>query len=232
MKRSSQLICAVLLGLASVLAGQTNMISSMNEMITFMNSDVDYIKNKRERYAKIEGSAYLDEAFHSGSVSYMRKKYVGLQLRHNPYEGYFEFQTTEGVKFFDPQITLIDTVWMDKETFLYVPYSSGKHIKRAYMRLMNPGETMVLQLSQVILIEANPAKGYEEAKPAHFEKRSETIFIRTGDQPAMEFKGRKSLADIFPAHFETLSDYAKAEKLKLKKTGEIINLCAYYDSLH
>jgi hypothetical protein len=123
------LICVALLVLAAGLAGQTGMISSGNDMITFMNSDLDYIKNNKERYAKIEGSAYLNEAFHNGSVSYKHKKYMGLKLRHNPYKGYFEFQTEEGIKFFDPRITPIDTVWLDKETFLYVLYLTGKNMK-------------------------------------------------------------------------------------------------------
>jgi hypothetical protein len=225
------LICVALLVLAAGLAGQTGMISSGNDMITFMNSDLDYIKNNKERYAKIEGSAYLNEAFHNGSVSYKHKKYMGLKLRHNPYKGYFEFQTEEGIKFFDPRITPIDTVWLDKETFLYVLYLTGKNMKRDYMRLMNQGSTMVLQFSQIILIQPEAANGYEEAKPARFEKRSDAIYILTGDQPAMEFKGKKSLPEIFPEHLETLSGYVKTEKMKLKKTSEIINLCAYYDTI-
>lgn len=231
MRQSVQLFCVVLLLLAPGLAGQAGMISSGNDMITFMNSDLDYIKGNKERYAKIEGSAYLDEAFHNGSVSFRHKKYTGLLLRHNPYEGYFEFQTENGNKFFDPRITPIDTVWLDRETFIYVLYLSGKNKKRDYMRLMNQGKTMVLQFSQVILIEPQAAKGYEEAKPARFEKRSDVFYILSADRPAMEFKGKKSLPEIFPEHSETLSAYVKAEKLKLKKASEIINLCAYYDTL-
>jgi len=214
------------------LAGQTSMISSTKDMIYFMNSDLDYLRNSRERYAEIEGSAYLDEDFYSGSVSFNGKKFTGLLLRYNPYEGYFEFQTDDGVKYFDPLITPVDTVWMEKETFLHVPYRSGKNLRRDYMKLMNQGSTLVLQFSQVILIDAVAAKGYEEAKPARFEKRSDAIYILTGDQPALEFKGRKSLAEIFPGSHEKLSSYAKANKLKLKKSGEIIDLCTYYDSLH
>lgn len=232
MKLFSKLICAALLVLSPGLAGQTNMISSGNDLFNFMNTDPDYIRNNRDRYAEIEGSPYLEEAFHSGSVSFKGKKYMGLQLRHNLYKGYFEFQTEEGIKFFDPQTTPIDTIWLDNDTYLYVLYRSGKDLKRNYMKLMNPGKTIVLQFSQVILIQANAAKGYEEAKPAHFEKRSEAIYILTGNQPATEFKGRKSLPEIFPEQHRILSDYAKAEKMKMKNVGDIISLCAYYDTLY
>ncbi len=220
-----------MLAAVSGLSGQTGMISSGTEMITFMNSDLNYINNQKERYAKIEGSAYLDEAFIEGSISFNRKKYMGLKLRHNAYEGYFEFQTDEGIKFFDPSLTPVDTVWLDKEVFIFVPYRSGKTLKKDYMRLVNRGSTRVLIFSQVFLIQSEPAKGYEEARPARFEKRGDIIFIQAGNRPAMEFRGKKSLEEIFPEHHEALVDHAKEEKLKLKKVGEIVSLCAYYDSI-
>jgi len=231
MKFHFLLICAVILVLAPRLSGQTSIISSGRDMITFMNSDLDYISNTRERYAEIEGSAYLDEDFYRGSVSFNGKKFTGLLLRHNPYEGYFEFQTDEGTKFFDPLITPIDTVWIEKDIFLLVQYNSGKQTKRDYMRLINQGKTRVFQFSQVRLLEAEEAQGYEDAKPARFKEPSETIYIKPGDQPAMEFRNKKSLGAIFPEYYEQLSEYAKVNKLKLKNPEEIISLCTYYDSL-
>ena len=231
MKYLFTLYCAALLTTFTRVAGQTSNISSEADIITFMNSDHDYIQNQKDLHTKIEGSAYLDEAFQSGSVSYNQKKYKGLQLRYNPYKGYFEFQTDQGIKFIDPRITPIDTVWLEKDTYIYVLYRVGKAMKRDYMKIMNQGPTRVLQLSQIILIQPEPAKGYQEAKIARFEQRDNEIFIQTGNQPAMKFKGKKSLEEIFPADHAALSDYAKAEKLKLKKIGEIVSLCAYYDTL-
>jgi hypothetical protein len=231
MKHFKLFFCYALLVTATLVDGQTGIISSGSDMITFMNSDLDYIENQRERYTKIEGSAYLDEAFQTGSVSYNRKKYMGLQLRYNPYEGTFEFKTDQGIKYFDPRIIAVDTVWLGEETFIYIPYLSGKAVKRDYMKLINLGATRVLQFSQVILIQPEPVKGYEEAKPARFEKRSDAIYIQPGDQPAMEFNGKKSLEELFPGHHEALSDFARSEKLNLKKSGDIVTLCAYFDTI-
>jgi hypothetical protein len=231
MKHLNLHFCIALLVTATMVAGQTGLLFSESDFISFMNSDLDYMENQRERYAKIEGSAYLDEAFQTGSVSYNRKKYMGLQLRYNPYKGYFEFKTDQGIKYLDPRITPIDTVWMGEDTFIYIPYQSGKAVKRDYMKLISLGATRVLQFSQVILIQPEPAKGYEEAKSARFEKRGDAIYIETGDQPALEFKGKKSLEEIFPGHHEALSDYARSEKLNLKQSGDIVTLCAYFDSI-
>ena len=159
-----------LLLLSQVAEAQTNIISSASDMINFLNTDLDYIKNKDERYSKIEGTPYLDEAFHTGTISYKKKKYTGLELRFNPYEDYFEFKTEQGIKFLDPRVTRVDTVWLEGETFLYVHYMLGKSRKQTFMKAVHTGPTMVLLHNQVLLVQAEEATGYEAFKPARFEK--------------------------------------------------------------
>lgn len=220
-----------LLLLSTVTMAQTNMISSGSDMINFMNSDLDYIKNQDDRYAQIEGTPYLDEAFQTGSISYKKVKYVGLDLRFNPYESYFEFKTEQGIKFLDPRVTRVDTVWLENETYLYVQYMVGKSRKQTFMKAVYMGPTRVLLNSEVVLAQPEEAKGYEAAKPARFEKMAEAIYIGEEGNPAMEFKGKKSLEEIFPEHHAQLSKYVKAEKLKLKKTEDVIRLCQYFDSI-
>lgn len=231
MKNLFYIFCAALMAAFTGTAGQTKFHYTESDLTTFINSDLDYIENQKEFYSTIEGSQYLDEAFQSGSVSFNRKKYTGLQLRYNLYKSYFEFQTEQGIKFFDPRITPIDTVWMGKDTFFYVKYAKGKSLKMDYMKLMNQGPTLVLQLSEVILIEAEPSDGIQDAKPGRFKYKDSGIFILSENQPAREFKGKKSMAEIFPTHHAALTDYAKKEKLSLKKIGDIVSLCAYYDTI-
>ena len=105
-----------LLSLTPVAMAQTNIISSASDMMNFMRTDLDYIKNQDERYAQIEGTPYLEDAFQTGTISFKKQKYTGLDLRFNPYEGYFEFKTEEGIKFLDPKVTRVDTVWLEGET--------------------------------------------------------------------------------------------------------------------
>jgi hypothetical protein len=220
-----------LLLLSQMTMAQTNIISSASDMVNFLNTDHDYIKNKNERYSKIEGTPYLDEAFHTGTISYKKKTYTGLELRFNPYEGYFEFKTEQGIKFLDPRITRVDTVWLEGETFLYVHYMLGKSRKQTFMKAVHTGPTRVLLHNQVLLVQAEEATGYEAFKPARFEKLAESIYIQEEGKPALEFKGKKSLEEIFPEHHSQLASHAKSEKLKLKKIEDVIRLCEYYDTL-
>ena len=220
-----------LICLTQTVSAQTNIISSGSDMINFLNADLDYIKNKDARYSRIEGSPYLDESFQTGSISYKQVKYVGLDLRFNPFEGYFEFQTEQGIRFLNPSVTRVDTVWGGEDTYLYVHYVSGKATKQTFMKAAYTGPTRVLLHNEVVLVQAEEATGYEAFKPARFEKLAESIFLGEEGSPAVEFKGKKSLEEIFPEHHAELGKFIKSEKLKLKKVEDVIRLCKYRDSL-
>jgi hypothetical protein len=210
---------------------QTNIISSAADLMNFLNSDLDYIEAKNDRYRTVEGSPYLDDEFHPGALSFSRTRYEGISLRYNSYEGYFEFQTDQGVKFFDPRVTRIDTVWLEGDTFLYVYFQEGKSRKQTFMKAARLGPTSVFLRNEIILTQPEEATGYVAAKPASFQRMAESVYIQKEGQPAMELKGKKSLEEIFPEHYKELNKFVKAEKLKLKKVEDVARLCEYYDGL-
>jgi hypothetical protein len=81
-----------------------------------------------------------------------------------------------------------------------------------------------------VLVQPEEAKGYEAFKPARFEKLAESIYIQVEGKPAMEFKGKKSIEEIFPDQQAELGKYTKSEKLKLKNIEDVVRLCEYYDA--
>ena len=216
--------------LSQVSQAQTNMISSAADLANFLNSDLDYIEARNERYRTIEGSPYLDSEFHPGSLSINKTKFTGVSLRYNCFEGYFEFESEQGVKYFDPKVTRIDTLWLEGDTFLYVYFQSGKSGKQTYMKAVHIGPTSVYLHSTIIISQPEETSGYVAAKPARFEKLAETIYLGEAGKPAIEFKGKKSLEEIFPEHHAMLNSYVKSEKLKLKKVEDVVRLCEYYDA--
>jgi hypothetical protein len=231
MKIKVLLMMSVALLLSQVNLAQTNIISSAADLMNFLNSDLDYIEAKNDRYRTVEGSPYLDDEFLPGSLSFSNTKYTGIPLRYNIYEGYFEFQTDQGVKFFDPRVTRIDTVWLEGDTFLYVYFQDGKARKQTFMKAVRLGPTSVYLRNAVILTQPEESTGYTAAKPASFQKLSESIYVQVEGTPAMEFKGKKSLEEVFPAHYKELNKYIKSEKLKLKKAEDVARLCEYHDGL-
>jgi len=224
-------ILLVLTGSIHFLNGQIPRITSGRELINHMHSNPAYISSRMNRHHDIEGSPYLTEEFVRGAIFYNRTKYVDLDLRYNYYQGYFEFRDNDRIQYFPSDLIRPDTVWAGEDIFLYVDYLEGKRTKQAFMQLLDNRKIEVLLFKEVILIEAEPAAGYQEATPARFEATGEMIFLRREGQPAVAFRGRKSIRDLFPDHQKELLNYAKEEKLRLKNPDGIIRLCRYFESL-
>lgn len=210
---------------------QAPVISRLPELNTFMQSDYNYKKDLRIRTATIEGSPYLSEEFSAGSLSFRDTYYRDLQLRFNAYEGHFEFKSDDEVLYFDPRYTEVDTVWMENDKYIYIEHDNGRNIKRSYMKLLHDGPAKVLLLKEIILLEPEKASGYEEALPARFEPRAGVIYLQVGDKPALEFKNRRSIDDIFPDHANALEKYAKTKKLRFRDPEDLVTLVKYYKTL-
>lgn len=219
------------LGLVFPVYAQTEYNDALTESIRVIQSDMDYIQNQRERYKKIDGTPYLDEEFSKGSLSLGTSQINNLDLRYNIYEGHFEFMDEEVVRYIDPRRNLVDTVWLHGDTYLYVSFKAGKQIKMTYMKMIRGDGTRVLLNHKMLLTEPEETQGYKEAKPARFSRQQDLIFIQPTGSHAMEFKGKKSMEELFPDHYQLLSEYVKSEKLRLKKLDDIVKLCIYFDSV-
>ena len=210
--------------------GQTGRISSNSELLNFMNSDLDYLRNQREKYSRIEGSAYLDESFVNGTISVGGKRYGDLQLRLNPYEGAVEFRKDDQVMYFMPESARSDTVWIGDKVYVNVVRQDGKSLKSAFMQLVSQGKTRVLVYHEVQVTEPKAAQGYDEAKPAAFIHKPDAVYVQIAGKPAVEMKGRKSLGDVFGDDADRVDAYSREHKLKLRSVEEVVALCEWYDS--
>lgn len=221
----------VMLPGAGIIAAQTPMITSGAEFNSFMKSDLSYLEEQEARYAKIEGSPYLDEEFKPGGLVYKNKLFTNLQLRYNYYEGYFEFKTGDVVKFYDPRYTEVDTVWLESNKYIYIEHDNGKNIRRNYMKLLYDGPVKVLSFKEIIMLDPEPASGYEAARSARFDPRPEVFYVQFGEAPAVEFKNKRSIEEVFPDHGKELGKYAKSEKLRFRNPEDLVALVKYYNTL-
>ena len=224
-------IYLLLSSLCYLSASQTPSISNFSELQTFMASDLEYNENKMTRYRNIEGSPYVEEDFIPGTVLYEGKKYTDVPLRYNYYEESFEFETKDDVKLFDPVVSGVDTVWYDDHVYLFLNYMDRNTPKKTYMKILSEGPTLVLEYMRIIKLEREPAAGYQEEKPTRFESRPVRYFVRIAGNPAIEFRNKKSIEEIFADKVDLLEQFAKKNKLKFRQPDDIVKLCTYYDSL-
>lgn len=214
---------------AAASTGQTARITSESDLLSFMNSDLQYRQNQREWYNSVEGSAYLDTSFLEGTISVGGTRYDGLLLRFNPFEEAVEFQKEGQIRYFMPHASRSDTVWIGDDILFNVVRRDGKNLKSAFMKRAGGEETRVLVFHEVRVTEPKPAQGYEDPSPARFLHRPEQIYIQVPGKPAIEFKGKKSLEDVFGEDHGDLEDYARSNRYRLKSLEEVLALCSYYD---
>lgn len=225
-------LISIWLTISYVALSQTPTLRSLEDMTSFIRSDFNYMEEQRARNAIVAGSPYLDEDFTAGSLVFKDAYYRDLSLRYNVYEGHFEFESEGQVLYFDPRYTEVDTVWMGEKKFIFQDYRDVRSLKRSYMELLYESEgNGVLKLRETILLQPEKAQGYEDAKPARFQERPDRLFVRFGNEPALEFTGKKSIPVLFPEHRDQLLTYTKKERLKFRQPEDLIKLCAYYDSL-
>lgn len=221
---------AVLL-IANSSFSQTPAITSGADFNNFINSDLRYMKEQDAFYSRVDGSPYLEEDFKPGALVYNNKLYTNLSLRYNYYEGYFEVKAGDEIKYYDPQYLEVDTVWLENDKYIYIEFDNGRDIRRKYMKLLYDGPVKVLAYREIVMLDAQKAKGYEDARPARFDPRPEVTYIQFGDAPAVEFRNRRSIEEVFPDHAEALEKYAKSEKLRFRDVEDLIKLVKFYNTL-
>lgn len=231
MSLSKILLYLGFLGLVLPVNAQTGNNAARTDGLSFIETDMSYIRGQRERYNIIDGTPYLDEEFSKGSLSLGHSQINNIDLRYNIYEDHFEYLDEEVVKFIDPRRNQVDTVWLKGDTYLYVSLEAGKKIKMTYMKMVRGDGTRILLKHRMMLTEPEKSQGYKDAKPARFNRQQDLIFIQPTGSHAMEFKGKKSIEELFPDHYHQLSEYVKSEKLKLKNLDDITKLCIYFDSV-
>lgn len=211
---------------------QTPMVTSGSGILNMTHGDADYIAAQKDKYATIDGTPYLNEAFEEGSLIYKRKLYTNFRLRYNVYEGYFEYETDDGIMYFDPHYTEVDTVWLAGEKYIFLAHEKGNTETSSYMSVKYKGiNTVLLSWVETILIEAEEGDGYSAFKPARFDIRPEKFYVSINNNTAKELKNKKSISHAFPDHEKELLNFIKKEKIKFKKTEDLVALCKYYNSL-
>ncbi len=207
-------------------------VTTLTDISDFMQSNYNYNREYRASSAMIEGSPYLSEEFVAGSLSYRDSYYRDLQLRYNVYDGHFEFKSEDEILYFDPRYTEVDTVWIGNDTYIFQEYIEARNVKRSYMQLLYDSDGIqAFKQYEIILLEPEPPRGYEDAKPARFQQRPERLFVRFKGDPAQEFPGRKSIPELFPAYADELITYTKKDRLRFRKPEDLVLLCKYYNSL-
>lgn len=180
----------------------------------------------------IEGSAWLNESFESGSIYTVQKlNYAEIPLRYNIFNDNLEFKTPEGeiLALADPNI--VERAVIGQIQLVYSFYYQGNRQKNGFFVVLTEGKASLYSKPSVMFKDATKPAAYKEAEPARFVRKQDELYIKIGNNPAMIINGKKSLVEVFPDNQEKIENFINKNKIKISKPESLREVIGYYNSL-
>ena len=186
---------------------------------------------KYERYPySRESGMYLNEGWSQGYASLKdRSRMDHLLLRYDVYNQQMQFISgTDTLAFSNPGE--LDYLQMDGKRFIYGPFEYEGVMDEGYFEVLKDGDCQLLLRRTVthhIQKDGISGPGEEEFL------RDVTYFIKKGDQVAREIRTcKKSVLCAFKDEEEKVKEFMKTNDLKMKCCEDLMQVVAFYNSLH
>jgi len=183
--------------------------------------------------ADIEGSPYLNDKFETGEVlTDNNVRYVGIPLRYNIYSDEIEFQTAKGQILSIQFPGNIKEVKIGHDIFVYNLYFlSPERLKWGYFQLINSGKAEGLIHYRVIFEAAQKALAYKDPQPPKFVQQPAYYYVSVNKKPAVRVQRTKELIALLGNHKKELENFARKEKIKIRRLNDLRRILYYYNSL-
>lgn len=176
----------------------------------------------------IAGSPYMDDKYKDGII-YYGDNFQKAPIRYNAYQDLIEYQQSGKALVLDANAA-IKKVIVGDDTF--VPLASGNSKKRGYFAVLDSGK-VTLYSKKKIIFEPFKKGGKLDGtdQPNEFRKSPDTFYYQVGDGQLTEIDNIKSLIAGLPDKREELTQFAKKEKISVKKEKDLRQFIKYYNSL-
>ncbi|MBA4056584.1 MAG: hypothetical protein C0490_17855 [Marivirga sp.] len=181
--------------------------------------------------ATIKGSPYVEDAYTDGVIYYGDKSH-SAPMRYNAFQDLIEFQQNGKAVVLDPSNT-VKRVVMGKSVIVPLKYESNGKSKLGYFTLLDSGKVMLFAKKKIIYLDAKKGGALDGGDlPAQYKRSPDSFYYKTGDGDLQEADNIKSMISNFPDKKDELTQYAKKEKISVKKEKELIQFVQYYNSLN
>lgn len=181
----------------------------------------------------IDGSPYLNDEFFKGTIYTVQKlKYIDIPLRYNIYNDNLEFKTptNEIQALVTPEI--VEKAIIGEIQLEYLHYIKSNKTNKGFLILLEEGKVSLFSKPEVVFKEATEPAAYKQAEPARFVRKTETCFMRIGNEPARLITNKKELISLFPNDQEKIESFIVKKKLKINKPEDLRKVVVFYNSLY
>lgn len=203
--------------------------SSINEL-----GASNYIKvfNFLPSPGECTGSPYENEEFVKGTVvTRTNKIYKDVPLRLNLFNNTIQFKDEKEKIFELENMEMFEFFTIGDIKIKYLPYAEGKRIEKAFFKILEEGEAILLIKQSVKFEEATKLGAYQDAKPASYKRMDDEIFIKVGESEAKPVSDKKVLNEILSAKQPVMADYFAKNKIKITNREDVQKVVKYYNSL-
>ncbi len=190
------------------------------------------IKIEEKTYSDIKGSPYINEKFIEGTiVTKDGSLFENVPLRYNAFDDRIEYTDKTGAVLFLTKPDEYKEIHISDKTFLYGRFNDGKNKSSAYFQLICKGNISLLKRHEIILLEREPEKAYQKAKPAKFAAKSAQFYILRNENKIFPIKNTNGIVALMDNKKGIVEKYIKSNKLKTKKETDLIKIISYYNTL-
>lgn len=180
--------------------------------------------------ADIQGSPFLDDKFVEGEI-YVSAKRTVVPVRYNVFQDWIEYQQGGQTLVLEPSKT-IEKVKIGDDTFIVDKFEFQGKSKYGYLTVLDTGKVVLMKKNVIRYIPLQKGRALDGTDlPAKYAKSPDVYFYKIGSGPLVEVDNLKSLIASFPDKQEELKQYAKKEKISVKKQEELVQLMRYYSTL-
>ncbi|WP_430811710.1 MULTISPECIES: hypothetical protein [unclassified Carboxylicivirga] len=191
----------------------------------------EQIKDGSHQYASYKGKPYILETTDAAIVLDKNKRVEGLTIRYNVYNDRMELKN--GDVYYNISLDeRVQEVHLDDHQFAVMRFLAGKSKAQGYFETILKDEKCSLFLRHNMLLkEAEPAKPFQEERPAEFKQQAATSFIRLNTDYLVPVYNKKDFLNLIPDKQAQVARFIKKQKLKFRKPESVRELVEYYNSL-
>lgn len=228
MKIKSSLILLVLGILTGPLFGQVGTLDTRKDLGEFMIKIQNArILNPDDYKKEFEGSPFLSDVWTQGIIFLQNDKSLEATMLYDIYSQQMLVKKDEEILALTQPYS-IKKVVLGKQTFIWQTYETGNKVEESYFELLVDGEFQLFKKYNCNIVRADRQVSAYEGKPKDRFRISTEYYLKVDPQKAIVFpNARDNFFALFPSQKDTLIQYCRQNKLKLKKEEDLIKIFSY-----
>lgn len=185
-------------------------------------------------YTNIKGDPYIFKDFHDGKLVVITGEQFDVKIRYDIYANEMHLKNNNEIyAIIHPE--KVKLIAVDNILFTYSDFVKSSDDKftgsGSYFIVKTEGKCNLLIKKNIRIQDAEPAKLFQEPKPARFILTNDTYYLKAGDSPAVRIKSKNDLLEVMSDKKDALTNFISSNKLGIKNIEDLSKIVSYFNGL-